>query len=80
MKLLRLFHRTDCHLCEEMLEQLEELRRTIGFELEQVDIDTDAGLKARYGHQVPVLEDATGHRLCEVFLDPASVMNYLRDA
>ncbi len=80
MKLLRLYHRTDCHLCEEMLEQLVELRRTLGFELERIDVDAQAELKTRYGHQVPVLEDAAGHRLCEVFLDPASVMNYLRDA
>jgi hypothetical protein len=63
-----------------MLEQLEELRRSLAFELERIDIDREAALQARYGNQVPVLEDADGQRLCEVFIDPATVMNYLRDA
>ncbi|MEJ2393910.1 MAG: glutaredoxin family protein [Candidatus Thiodiazotropha sp.] len=80
MKCLRFFHRPGCHLCEEMLEQLEALKSELGFQLQQLDVDADAQLRARYHTRVPVLEDAEGNLLCEVFLDPVSVMSYLQDA
>ncbi len=80
MKYLRFFHRPGCHLCEEMLEQLEALKSELGFQLQQLDVDADAQLCARYHTRVPVLEDAEGNLLCEVFLDPVSVMSYLQDA
>jgi hypothetical protein len=63
-----------------MLEQLEILRQTVSFELERIDVDGEAGLRAGYGNRVPVLEDREGNHLCEVFLDPVTVMSYLREA
>jgi hypothetical protein len=63
-----------------MLEQLEILRHSVCFELERIDVDGEAGLRTGYGNRVPVLEDREGNRLCEVFLDPTTVMNYLREA
>lgn len=63
-----------------MLEQLEALKSELGFQLQQLDVDADAQLRARYHTRVPVLEDAEGNLLCEVFLDPVSVMSYLQDA
>jgi thiol-disulfide isomerase/thioredoxin len=80
VKYLRFFHRPGCHLCEEMLEQLEALKSELGFQLQQLDVDADAQLRARYHTRVPVLEDAEGNLLSEVFLDPVSVMSYLQDA
>ncbi len=80
MKRLRLYHRPDCHLCEEMLTELEQLRRSTAFELEQIDVDGNATIRERYHARVPVLEDSDGRLLCEVFLDPSAVLNYLRDA
>jgi hypothetical protein len=63
-----------------MLEQLEALKSELGFQLQQLDVDADAQLRARYHTRVPVLEDAEGNLLSEVFLDPVSVMSYLQDA
>ena len=80
MKRLRFYHRTQCPLCEEMLEQLEALGHTPPFELELIDVDTDIALKAGYGERVPVLEGGDGMPLCEVYLDPTVVLSYLRDA
>jgi glutathione S-transferase len=79
VKRLRFYHRDACHLCEDMLAQLEELRQTSDFELFMIDIDEQAAAGDPYRHRIPVLEDAEGHLLCEVYLDPVAVLNYLRD-
>ena len=80
MKQLRLYHRNGCHLCEDMLEQLEPLRAEADFECQLIDVDSDEGLLKHYNERVPVLETGEGKLLCEVFLDPSKVLNYLQDA
>ncbi len=80
MKRLRLYHRVGCHLCEEMREQLEQMREATGFDLALVDLDGVGEPSHPYRHRIPVLEDDRGAVLCEVYLDPATVMNYLRKA
>ena len=79
MKQLRLYHRIGCHLCEDMAEQLEPLRTEADFECHLIDVDRDEGLLSRYHDRVPVLETGEGELLCEVFLDPSRVLNYLQD-
>ena len=80
MKQLRLYHRHGCHLCEDMAEQLTSLRSQVRFEYLLVDVDEDEALRNRYHNRVPVLENQEGELLCEVFLDPMRVLNYLQDA
>ena len=80
MKRLRLYHRVDCHLCEDMAIHLEQLQQAMAFDLERIDIDGDPALRERYNSRVPVLEDADGNCLSEYFLDQVSVLNYLRSA
>lgn len=81
MKRLRLYQRAGCHLCEEMLEQLQAFSPGgVCFELEQVDVDGNEALRARYHERVPVLTGADGVTLCEVFFDPVAVSNYLQKA
>jgi glutaredoxin len=48
---LTLLMRPDCHLCLVAERALESL----GVEYEQVNVDTDAGLKERYGEAIPVV-------------------------
>ena len=49
-------HRRDCHLCEEMLSQLQTLSGTLPLPpIEVVDVDADPVLKRRHGLDVPVL-------------------------
>ena len=48
-----------------------------GVAFQELDIDRDAELAARYGGRVPVLVDAAGAELCFGRLDPA-VLSQLR--
>jgi glutaredoxin len=50
-----LYTRQGCHLCEHVWQQLEGWRRTHGFVLTAVDVDTDSHLAAEHGRDVPVV-------------------------
>ena len=50
-----LYGRRECELCDEMKAVVEEVRSTIPFALEIVDVSGDAALEAAYGLDVPVL-------------------------
>ncbi len=63
----RLYGRAGCHLCG----QMARLLRALGIAFEEVDVDTDESLRARYGERVPVLTDMAGKELCHGRLDPA---------
>ncbi len=73
---LKLYGRTYCHLCDDMLAALEALRGEYSFEVEVFDVDADPALEAKYDELVPVLE-AEGRELCHYFLDVAKVREYL---
>ncbi len=76
MTQLTLYSRTGCHLCEDMLQQLQRLQTELAFELDVVDIDDDAGLVERYGSRVPVLQNRAGF-ICEYFLDEQALRDTL---
>ena len=65
----RLYGRADCHLCEEMARTLCSL----GIEFDEIDVDSDAQLKRRYGGDVPVLVDAQEREICRHRLDAAAL-------
>ena len=77
MRQLRLFYRKDCHLCEEMLAQLDGFRRDREFVLEMLDVDLNPTELAAYRTRIPVLENSCGDCLCEYFLDQDVLLNYL---
>jgi glutaredoxin len=52
---LRLYSRQGCHLCEEMLGEVERARAPYQTTLEIVDIDFDRELVRHYDTEVPVL-------------------------
>ena len=52
---LTLYGRPDCHLCHEMRAVIDAVAQDVRFTLEEVDVDGDAALAARYGANVPVL-------------------------
>lgn len=79
---LRLYSRSYCHLCHDMLVALEALRDAChaDFSIEVVDVDTEPHWVARYDELVPVLVvlDEEGEReLCHYFLDRVTVMRWL---
>lgn len=74
--LLTVYARESCHLCQDMLVQLEPLRETLGFKLKVVDVDTSPELEGRYGEWVPVLMGGD-EEICHYFLDRTALDAYL---
>jgi glutaredoxin len=62
-----LYKSAGCHLCESAERKLVELRDELGFELEQVAIDGDPSLEARYRELIPVVE-IDGERVCTYYV------------
>jgi len=75
---LTLVHRRDCHLCEQMLADLQALGRAMPLPpIETVDVDTDPVLKRRHGLDVPVLL-LDGTVVCRHRLDAGELKRLLR--
>jgi len=67
MTRLTLYTRRQCHLCDEMKAVVRDAVRTWDVTVDEVDVDGDAALLARYGQDVPVLaldgREVARHRL-----------------
>jgi len=74
-----LFGAEGCHLCERARETLVALRDELGFELEEVSIDGDAELEARYRELIPVVE-IDGERAFVYFVQPDALRRRLAQA
>ena len=74
-----LYKAAGCHLCERAEQQLEVLRAELGFELEQIEIDGDAELEARYRELIPVVE-IEGERACTYYVQPEAFRQRLEAA
>ena len=73
LPLVRLYARPDCHLCDEARAELESLRAEgFEFQLEEVDIDSDDRLLARFLERIPVVE-LEGEIISELVMDLESV-------
>ncbi len=72
-----LYVREGCHLCDDFLVDLSLEMGATYCDLSVVDVDRDAGLAARYGLRVPVLEVA-GEVTCEGRYDAARVRRALQ--
>ncbi len=55
MAVVTLYTKPGCHLCDEAREALLRVKKGQPFELEEVNINEDAGLLAEYGEQIPVV-------------------------
>ena len=69
------YSRRGCHLCEEMLEQLEPLCRGSAALLVR-DVDTSPEWTDAYGLHVPVLM-VDGEEICRYQLDRSAVLQLL---
>ncbi|MGI9331238.1 MAG: glutaredoxin family protein [Gammaproteobacteria bacterium] len=72
---LTVYSRRGCHLCEDLLGELEPLLRQRAH-LAVVDVDTDESLRERYGVLVPVV-CADEQELCRYHLDRPAVLAWL---
>ena len=52
---LVLYSRVDCCLCDEMKTVIRQVAERTPIEIEEIDIDSSADLKQKYGEEVPVL-------------------------
>jgi predicted thioredoxin/glutaredoxin len=75
---LTVVHRQDCDLCDEMVTELESLRRLVPLPpIAIVDVDGDPELVRRYGLSVPVLL-LDGTVVCRHRLDADELRRLLR--
>ena len=49
------YTRRGCHLCDVVLDQLQELRHEFDINVQEIDVDTEGALQESYGEQVPVV-------------------------
>lgn len=77
MTQLTVYTRRGCHLCSDMLQALEALRDELGFQLVDIDIDSDPALRRRYDTRVPVLADADVE-ICYYFLEESRLRAHLQ--
>ena len=52
---LVLYSRVDCCLCDEMKTVIRQVAQRTPVDIEEIDIDSSADLKQKYGEEVPVL-------------------------
>ncbi len=69
---LTVYIRTGCHLCEDMLQELQQRQAGLGFSLRIVDISGRPELEALYGTKVPVLT-RDENEVCHYFLDAVAL-------
>ncbi len=75
---LRVYGRSYCSLCADMMTALRALQPGLDFDLEWVDVEDADELESRYGARVPVLVGEDGRELCQVLLDRPQLDAYLR--
>ena len=69
--LLHVYSRPGCHLCEQLIEELQPMLRGRA-ELEVLNIDTRPEWLEKYSTRIPVVE-LGGQFLCQYQLDVAAV-------
>ena len=76
MRTVTLYARDGCHLCDDARAALERVRATHPFRLDEVDIETDDALHARYLERIPVVA-LDGEELFEYFVDEEALRRTL---
>jgi len=78
-RVLTLFVREGCHLCEDMQVALADFQTELGFSLLRQDIAGNPELIEEYGLLIPVLKDGE-REICHFFLDVAALRNHFSPA
>ena len=73
-----LYTRKGCHLCDTAKEILQRARQSAPFALQEIDIDGDPDLRARYSEEVPLIT-INGKKAFKYHLDEQSFLKRLRD-
>jgi glutaredoxin len=73
VRTVTLYGREGCHLCDDARAVLERIRLDRPFALEEVDIESDPALHARYLERIPVIA-LDGDELSDHFVDEAQLV------
>jgi hypothetical protein len=76
VRIVTLYGRDGCHLCDDAREALERVRARAPFVLEEVDITADDDLHRRYLERIPVV-CLDGRELFEYFVDESVLLEGL---
>jgi len=76
MRVVDVYSRPGCHLCEVLAEELMPLVRGIA-RIEVHDIDSRQDWRERYGDRIPVVE-ISGEYVCHYRLDTEALLSRLR--
>lgn len=69
---LTLYTREGCHLCEDLLHDLNQFEEFCQLEIQLVDVDSDPVLQEKYSVDVPVLAKGS-EVICKHFLNPVAL-------
>ena len=72
-----LYTKAGCCLCEEAKQEIDRARRTAEFELEIIDIESDARLRSQYQYDIPVIA-INGERAFRYHVKAADLVARLR--
>jgi glutathione S-transferase len=76
MKVVTLYGRPGCHLCDEARLVLQRIRATHPFRLEEIDIESDDILFKRYLERIPVIA-LEGEELFDHFVEEEALRRKL---
>lgn len=72
IRTVTMYGRDGCHLCDAARTQLAGLAAELGFSIEEIDIETDDDLHARYLERIPVIA-LDGEELFDFFVDESAL-------
>jgi glutaredoxin len=72
VRIVTLYTRPGCHLCDDARATLERMRAERPFTLREIDIESDDDLHARYLERIPVIA-LDGEELFDFFVDEAQL-------
>ncbi|NOY66088.1 MAG: glutaredoxin family protein [Gammaproteobacteria bacterium] len=73
----QVYSRAGCHLCEEMIDHLNVLKKDYTFGFEIIEITGNPDLEDRFGVKVPVLMH-NDSEICHYFLDVKLLIEHLK--
>ena len=72
MTRVTVYGKPGCHLCEEALAVVHDVRERHPFELEEVDITRDPAVEALYRERIPVIA-IDGREMLELVIEAAEL-------
>jgi glutaredoxin len=73
VRTVTLYSRPGCHLCDDAREALARVHARAPFTLQEVDIETDDALHARYLERIPVVA-LDGEELFDYFVGETALL------